>query len=107
MPQGARALRPANLVRGQAEIIDAQHGHIDRDLAEPLNCITHGQPFGLAHQGRCLSHWLDHACLIIRQHQAQDRNALGVMVPIRQARGEILKINNAFRRDIGCFDTCA
>ena len=84
VPEGTCALWPANLVGRQAEIIDPQQADIDRDLAEPLHRIANGQPVGLTHDAGRFCHGLDHAGLIIGEHQAEHRRAEFVVIPVRQ-----------------------
>ncbi len=101
VPQRACALRAANLVRRQAEIVDAEQADIDRTLTEPLHRIANRQTACLAHDTSSFSHWLDHAGLIIGEHQAQNRCAQFGVIPIRKLILQLVQVQRPVGPHIG------
>ena len=90
----------------QAEIIDAKQAHIDRDLAKPLHRITDRQTARFPHDPRRFRDRLDHAGLIVGQHEAQHRCAEHLVIPVRDLIRQLIKIQRTVWRYIGRLNSC-
>jgi hypothetical protein len=81
--QRADALRTAELVRRHGQGVGAERREIHRDLAGGLDGVDMQPAIGLADQPGRLRHGLDHAGLIVGQHQA-DQGARAAVPRPRQ-----------------------
>ncbi len=89
--QSTGAQDAAHLVGRQSQQIGAQIAHIKRNAAGSLRCVAMQQPAGCMNQIGCRAHRLDHAGLVIRQHDRDEGRPTGVT----QRRGEIVEIHLA------------
>ncbi len=97
LPQDQRAdpLRTPEFMGRDRHQIDAERLEIDRDLADGLNGIRMEQPALLMDDIGDLADRLDHAGLVIREHDGDK----GRGFRRRQRRPQHINIENAVRRD--------
>ena len=72
-PQRADALGAVNLVGGDGDEIGLSR---NLDSSEPLDGIAQHQRAGLVRHARDLGDWLDHADLVVDQHDRDQQHAL-------------------------------
>jgi hypothetical protein len=86
-------LRPADLVGRQGQGVGAERRHVDWELADGLDRVDVDQPAGGVGNLGGLEDRLDHACLVVGQHQDGEGRPVG-LVPAREPALQPLEVGD-------------